>query len=459
MTDLVKYPTEILQAVYDTHRYTALDKLTNSVVRDARRFYGRDVVLEVEVTLWEQAGRQTRLYQLERQVLRTIYVLAHEQNTATVQFTPAQLMDRLGYQRRDDNAFSSRQRQDIHRALHNLFKIYVEVIASMGSGGKKKLYGHFLESYRVDTDRDGDIQSYTVRVNVMVGVDLRLFKLMPADLPKLITAHGPDQAVTTFADFCLLWEGQTVDWSLDSWIKGLQLDPARRTRNQAIIERCAQWGKEHGLVLSWTKGRMQEDQRCVKYIIVMAPQRYGSARTQGRGAAAQLHTLVEQFYTMLGTKASAQKLARDVAVAAQLCTEGYSIEELTFAVEWVVQHIPRVTSFGLLPHIMHHAITAQRQAQDLAAAKRAADAQVLQHLAQEQEEEARTQRLEAWRAALSAAQLEDLRQQAAVALAAQGHREGGLGYATMLRLGLEALLEQACLQAEAQPSGDAAHVQ
>jgi hypothetical protein len=459
MTDLVKYPTEILQAVYDTHRYTALDKLAHGVIKDARRFYGRDVVLEVKVTLWEQAGRQTRLYQLERQVLRAIYVLAHQQNNAIVRFTPAQLMDLLGYQRRDDNDFSSRQRHDVHRALHNLFEIYVEVLMLMGSGGKKKLYGHFLDSYRIDMDRDGHIQSYAVQVNVLIGADLSRFKLMPAALPKLITAHGPDQAVTTFADFCLLWEGQTVDWSLDAWMDKLHLDPARRTRNQAIIERCAQWGMDNGLVRSWSKGRMQDDQRRVKYTIVIAPQRYGSARTAGRGAAAQLRSLVEQFYTMLGTKASAQKLARDVAVATQLCAEGYSLEDLTFAVEWVVQHIPSVTSFGLLPHIMHHAIKAQRQAQDLAEAKRAADAQVLQHLAQEQEEEARAQRLEAWRAALSAEQLDALRQQVAAALAHEGHREGGLGYATLLRLGVDALLEQAWHQAEAQPSGDAAHVQ
>ena len=84
MTELVKYPTEVLQAVYQTHHYTALDKLVHGVVKDARRFYGRDVVLAVKVALWDQEGRQVRLYQLERQVLRAIYVLAHQQNNAVV---------------------------------------------------------------------------------------------------------------------------------------------------------------------------------------------------------------------------------------------------------------------------------------------------------------------------------------------------------------------------------------
>lgn len=447
MSELVKYPTEVLHAVYQTHHYTALDKLVHGVVRDARRFYGRDVVLEVKVALWDQAGRQVRLYQLERQVLRAIYVLAHRQNNAIVRFTPAQLMEVLGYTRLEGSDFSPRQRQDVHRALHNLFEIYVEVEMPLGSGGRKKLYGHFLDSYGVDTDGDGNIQQYAVAVNVLIGADLSRFKLMPAHLPKLITAHGSDQAVTTFADFCLMWEGQTVDWSLDAWMEKLQLDPARRTRNQQIIERCAQWGREHGFVLAWAKGRMQEDQRRVKYTMTIAPQRYGSPRPEALGEpAAPLRALVEQFYAMLGAKVSAQKLARDTATAATLHAEGFSVEELTFAVEWAVQHIPSVTSFGLLPHIMHAALKARSTAQRVEDAKREAEAQLQAHLSEQQEEEARAQRLEAFRAALSEEELAAFQQHAVEALAQAGHTERALGYRTLLRLRLDDLLDQACLQ-------------
>ena len=175
MTELVKYPTEVLQAVYQTHHYTALDKLVHGVVKDARRFYGRDVVLAVKVALWDQEGRQVRLYQLERQVLRAIYVLAHQQNNAIVRFTPAQLMDVLGYTRHEGNDFSPAQRARVHRDLHTLVAIYVEVEMPLGSGGRKRLYGHFLDSYGVDTDQDGNIQQYAVAVNVLIGADLSRF--------------------------------------------------------------------------------------------------------------------------------------------------------------------------------------------------------------------------------------------------------------------------------------------
>jgi hypothetical protein len=160
----------------------------------------------------------------------------------------------------------------------------------------------------------------------------------------------------------------------------------------------------------------------------------------------RLRPLVADFYTRLGTKAASQKLARDATVAAQLLADGFSLEELSFATEWTVQHVPGVTSFGLLPHIMHHALKARHNAQHAEDAKRAAAAHVQAHLRQQQEEQARAQRLEAFRATLAAETLETFRRQAAEALAQEGYGERTLGYATLLRLRVDDLLEQAFLR-------------
>jgi hypothetical protein len=89
MADLVKYPTDVLHAVYQTHRYADLEKLVNQIERGQRRFQGEDIILAVKIELWDHEGRRIRLYQQERQVLRAIYVLAHQQNSAIVEFTPA----------------------------------------------------------------------------------------------------------------------------------------------------------------------------------------------------------------------------------------------------------------------------------------------------------------------------------------------------------------------------------
>ena len=105
----------------------------------------------------------------------------------------------------------------------------------------------------------------------------------------------------------------------------------------------------------------------------IAPQRYPGPRADAVQAQEPLWPLVERFYARLGTKASAQKLRRDAAIAAQLLADGFSVEEITFAGEWAVQHIPGVTSFGLLPYIMHHALKARHEARQAAAALAEAD--------------------------------------------------------------------------------------
>jgi hypothetical protein len=453
MADLVKYPAEVLQAVYKTHRHADLDKVVSRIEQGQRRFYGEDVVLAVTLDLWDRDGRRIRLYQQERQVLRAIYVLAHRQNSIIVEFTPAQLMEVLGYAKVNGNDFSPTQRQQVLRALNNLFQIHAEVEMKLGSGGTKKIYGHFLDSYAVYTDQDGKIRKYAVQVNVLIGLDLSRFKLMPADLPKLITRHGPDQAVTTFADFCLLWEGQTVDWGLDTWVERLQLDPARRTRNMQIIDRCARWGIDNGLVVSWKKSRMRQDKRKVKYTMTIAPQRYHGKSPRIEDGQEGCRAPVERFYELLGARASERKLAHDTAVAEALLAEGFCPEDLAFAVEWAIAHIPKVKSFGLIPYIMHQALKARDDVQHAEEAQREAEVRVDEQLRRERDERERRRRLADRRAALSADTLETLRRRAEEALANDGVARTHLGYEVLVKLKVDELLEQGFMPTDVSDDG------
>jgi hypothetical protein len=458
MADLVKYPAEVLQAVYKTHRHADLDKVVSRIEQGQRRFYGEDVVLAVTLDLWDRDRRRIRLYQQERQVLRAIYVLAHRQNSIIVEFTPAQLMEVLGYAKVNGNDFSPTQRQQVLQALNNLFQIHAEVEMKLGSGGTKKIYGHFLDSYAVYTDQDGKIRKYAVQVNVLIGLDLSRFKLMPADLPKLITQHGPDQAVTTFADFCLLWEGQTVDWGLDTWVERLQLDPTRRTRNMQIIERCACWGMDNGLVLSWKKNRMRHDKRKVKYTMTIAPQRYRGKSLGAEDGLEDCRAPVERFYELLGAKASERKLAQDVAVAETLLAEGFRLEDLTFAVEWAMAHIPSVKSFGLIPYIMHQALKARDDVQHAEEAQREAEARIDDQLTREREAQERRQSVAEIRATLSEDMLATLRRRAEEILATEGVVRTRLGYGVLVKLKVDELLEQEYLPTDVNHDGNRAEI-
>jgi hypothetical protein len=289
----------------------------------------------------------------------------------------------------------------------------------------------------------------------LIGLDLSRFKLMPADLPRLITRHGPDQAVTTFADFCLLWEGQTVDWGLDTWVERLQLDPARRTRNMQIIDRCARWGVDNGLVLSWKKSRMRQDKRKVKYTMTIAPQRYRGKSPDPEDGQEGCRVPVERFYELLGARASERKLARDVAVAEALLAEGFRPEDLTFAVEWAVAHIPKVQSFGLIPYIMHQALKARDDVQHAEEAQQEAQARIHAQLSREREMQDRKRQLREIRAALPTEVLETLRRRAEAALTAEGVERTRLGYDVLVKIKMDELLERDDLSAPARDDGHA----
>ena len=102
-----------------------------------------------------------------------------------------------------------------------------------------------------------------------------------------------------------------MDWGLDTWVERLQLNPTRRTRNMHIIDRCARWGMDHGLVLSWKKSRMRQDKRKVKYTMTIAPQRYRGKSPGIEDSREGCRGPVERLYELLGAKASERKLAQE----------------------------------------------------------------------------------------------------------------------------------------------------
>jgi hypothetical protein len=97
----------------------------------------------------------------------------------------------------------------------------------------------------------------------------------------------------------------------------------------------------------------QEARRKMKYTMTIAPQRYRGKSPSIEDGREGCRGPVERFYELLGAKASARKLAQDLAAAEALLAEGFRLEDLTFAVEWAMAHIPSVQSFGLLPYILH----------------------------------------------------------------------------------------------------------
>jgi hypothetical protein len=214
-----------------------------------------------------------------------------------------------------------------------------------------------------------------------------------------------------------------------------------------IIERCARWGVDNGLVVSWKKSRMRQDKRKVKYTMTIATQRYRGKPPGTKDGREGCRAPVERFYELLGARASERKLAQDVAVAESLLAEGFRPEDLTFAVEWAIAHIPKVKSFGLIPYIMHQAFKARDDAQHAEEAQQEAEARVDEQLRREREERDRRRRIAEVRASLPDTAIETLRCRAEAALTAEGVQRTRLGYDVLVKLKMDDLLEREYLSA------------
>ena len=180
--------------------------------------------------------------------------------------------------------------------------------------------------------------------------------------------------------------------------------------------------------------------------MTIAPQRHRGKPPGIEDGQEGYRAPVERFYELLGAKASERKLAQDVAVAETLLAEGFRPEDLTFAVEWAMAHIPSVKSFGFIPYIMHQALKARDDVQYAEEAQQEAAARIDEQLRREREERERRRRLAEIRASLSDEGLATLRHRAEEALTTDGVARTHLGYDVLVKLKVDDLLERDSLR-------------
>jgi hypothetical protein len=176
--------------------------------------------------------------------------------------------------------------------------------------------------------------------------------------------------------------------------------------------------------------------------MTIAPQRYRGKSLGAEDGLEDCRAPVERFYELLGAKASERKLAQDVAVAEMLLAEGFRLDDLTFAVEWAMAHIPTVKSFGLIPYIMHQALKARDDGQHAEEAQQEAEARIDEQLTREREAQERRQYLAEIRAKLPEGVFTTLRRRAEEALATEGVAHTRLGYEVLVKLKIDEFLEQ-----------------
>jgi hypothetical protein len=149
--------------------------------------------------------------------------------------------------------------------------------------------------------------------------------------------------------------------------------------------------------------------------------------------------LVEKFYSLLGQRASKSKRERSMEECLRLLQEGFTPEEIDYAISWLITQHPTTGSFSRLSHFIDQALKERqaiqqtqelRQRQALHATREAAERQQLveaQH------------RIDLVKESLSPDRLAELREEAQ-RLVAQEHPDLPVGQEFLIRLKIDELI-------------------
>jgi hypothetical protein len=149
--------------------------------------------------------------------------------------------------------------------------------------------------------------------------------------------------------------------------------------------------------------------------------------------------LVGKFYTRLGQRASKTKREQSVQECLSLFDDGFTPEEVDYAIDWLIEYHPETGAFNRVLHFIDQAIK-EREATLQAAAEKErlrAEAEHQTHVAMQQVAE--REQVEAVLDTLSASVRKKLEQQAA-RLVQEEHGNVAYGRETLIRLKVEELV-------------------
>jgi len=66
--------------------------------------------------------------------------------------------------------------------------------------------------------------------------------------------------------------------------------------------------------------------------------------------------LVEKFYSLLGQRVPKAKREKSIQECLSLLQEGFAVDEVDYAISWLITHHPTTGSFARLPHFIDQAL-------------------------------------------------------------------------------------------------------
>jgi hypothetical protein len=152
--------------------------------------------------------------------------------------------------------------------------------------------------------------------------------------------------------------------------------------------------------------------------------------------------LVDKFYSLLGQRATKAKREKSIQECLGLLQEGFTVEEVDYAISWLVMHHPTTGSFSRLAHFIDQALKERQAAlspRDLSR-QQTSDGEKEQADRQRREEEVqRLRRIEEAKASLPPGRLAELREEAQQ-LVKQEHSNLRFGEDILIQLKVDELI-------------------
>ncbi len=145
------------------------------------------------------------------------------------------------------------------------------------------------------------------------------------------------------------------------------------------------------------------------------------------------HKLVDQFYALLNQQPSTAKREKSVSECMALLRDGFSVEQVDYAVRWLVAQYPTTGSFSRVAHFIDQALKAKEEEQQEAEIEGRKKAEVEQLQLEEKRLEEEGKRIDEVKASLSAEELDALSQEASQ-LIEQEHGLVRFGRETLIQL-------------------------
>jgi hypothetical protein len=166
--------------------------------------------------------------------------------------------------------------------------------------------------------------------------------------------------------------------------------------------------------------------------------------TPPRSLILSARELVEKFYSLLGQRVSKTKREKSIQDCLGLLQEGFAVEEVDYALSWLIQHHPTTGSFSRLAHFIDQALKERAVKQDALEIKQR---QILERERERAEQERKEKedaqlqrRIEEAKAILSPEHLTEL-QEEAQELVRQEHPNITLGQQILVQIKIDDLIK------------------